>query len=51
MQFSAPMVFGMSSKNLQLRGVYGVQADGSLALALGVGPAVINSAMAQEFLK
>jgi hypothetical protein len=36
---------------LQLRGIYGVQADGLLALAMGVGPAVITSAMSQEFLK
>ena len=36
---------------LQLRGIYGVQADGLLALAMGVGPAVITPAMSQEFLK
>jgi hypothetical protein len=36
---------------LQLRGIYGVQADGLLALATGVGPAVITPTMSQEFLK
>jgi hypothetical protein len=36
---------------LQLRGIYGVQADGLLALAAGVGPAVITPTMSQEFLK
>ena len=36
---------------LQLRGMYGVRADGLLALAAGVGPAVISSSMSQEFLK
>ena len=43
--------FAWCSHWLQLRGIYGVQADGLLALAMGVGPAVITSAMSQEFLK
>ena len=41
----------LTCARLQLRGIYGVQADGLLALAMGVGPAVITPTMSQEFLK